>query len=119
LSFLQESVFLEADCLEPSRYQNRQIIKYIPYKVLAARRKRGGEDHHRVMITKELADSIQMQVKRTAQLRKEFGLPYIFLTKRKNFKAGMINASYFLVKLDQLAERCCLCGEEGEAWHFT
>jgi len=115
----KEAVFLEADCLEPSRYQNRQIIKYIPYKVLAARRKRGREDYHRVMITKELADSIQMQVKRTTQLRKEFGLPYIFLTKRKNFKAGMINASYFLVKLDQLAERCGLCDEEGKAWHFT
>jgi integrase len=115
----KEAVFLESDCLEATNYDGVFNLRYIPYKVLAARRRHGKEDHHRVMITRELAGEIAAQVAKTEALRKEHGLPYIFITKRKSFKASMINPKYFLIKLDQIAQRYDFRDEDGELWHFT
>jgi integrase len=115
----KEAVFLEADCLERTNYDDVFNLRYTPYKVLSARRRHGREDHHSVMITKELAEEIAAQIEKTTDLRKEYGLPYIFITKRKNFKASMMNPQYFLIRLDKIAERYDLRGENGEPWHFT
>jgi len=52
---LKEALFLEADCLEESRYENLYEIKYKPYKGGAARRRAGLEDCHRVLVPSELA----------------------------------------------------------------
>lgn len=115
----KEAVFLEADCLEQTSYDGIFNLRYIPYKVLAARRRHGQEDHRRIMITGELAGEISAQAAKTGALRKEYGLPYIFIAKRKNFKASMINPEYFLIKLDQIAKCCDLRDEDGAPWHFT
>jgi integrase len=115
----KEAVFLEADCIQPSRYDGMFSLSYVPYKVLSARRRNGLDDRHRVFITKELAAEVTEQTEKTAQLRAEYGLPYIFVTKRDNHKATMLNYSYFLVKLDQIAERHGIRGDNGGVWHFT
>ncbi|MDF1493706.1 site-specific integrase [Caproiciproducens sp. CPB-2] len=115
----KEAVFLEDNCLEKTSYDGIFNLRYIPYKVIAARRRHGREDHRRIMITGELAGEIAAQAAKTEALRKEYGLPYIFIDKRKNFKASMINPEYFLVKLDQIAKRYDLRDENGALWHFT
>ena len=115
----KEAVFLEAGCIEPSRYDGVFSLSYVPYKVLSARRRNGLDDRHRVFITKELAAAITEQTEKTAKLCVEYGLPYIFITKRDSRKATMLNCSYFLVKLDQIAEKYGIRGDNGEVWHFT
>jgi integrase len=115
----KEAVFLEADCIEPSRYDGVFSLSYVPYKVLLARRRNRLGDRHRVFITEELAATIIEQTEKTAKLRVECSLPYIFVTKRDNRKATMLNCSYFLVKLDQIAVRHDIRGDDGEVWHFT
>ena len=53
---LKEVFFLEADCIEGSRYEGISQLKFKPYKVLASRRRHGAGDYHRIMILKTLAD---------------------------------------------------------------
>ncbi|MDD4510840.1 MAG: tyrosine-type recombinase/integrase, partial [Oscillospiraceae bacterium] len=89
------------------------------YKVLAARKRQGLEEKHQVMITRELAATLTRQAEQTAPLRAEYRLPFIFITKHRGFKATMLNPSYFLIKLDELAKKHKLCGEDGKPWHFT
>lgn len=115
----KEAVFLQADCVTSSRYEDIFTLSYIPYKVLAARKRQGLEERHQVMITRELAAALTRQAEQTARLRAEYHLPYIFITKRDGFKATMLNPLYFLVKLDELAKKHDLCGEDGKPWHFT
>lgn len=115
----KEAVFLQADCVTPSRYENVFTLSYTPYKVLAARKRQGLAEKHQVMITRELAAALTRQTEQTAQLRAAYRLPFIFIAKRKGFKATMLNPSYFLVKLDELAQKHNLCGENGKPWHFT
>lgn len=115
----KEAVFLQADCVAPSRYETVFTLSYTPYKVLAARRRQGMEEKHQVIITRALAAALTRQSEKTAPLRVEYNLPFIFITKRKGFKATMVNPSYFLVRLDELAQKHNLCGEDGKPWRFT
>lgn len=115
----KEVIFLQADCVTPSRYENIFTLSYTPYKVLAARKRQGLEERHQVMITRELAAALTRQAEQTVQLRAEYRLPFIFITKHRGFKATMLNPSYFLIKLDELAQKHKLCGEDGKPWHFT
>jgi len=115
----KEVLFLEADCLEKSKYEGYSLLKYKPYKVLSARRKAGAPDYHRVLIPCSLANEIERQIKSTKLLREEYGLPYIFIRKRKNFKASMLNIWYFVQLINKLIEKYNICDETEELWHFT
>lgn len=57
----KEVLFLEADCIEKSKYKNYVLLKYKPYKVLSARRKVGVGDYHRVLISCSLANEIERE----------------------------------------------------------
>jgi len=70
----KEALFLEADCIEPSIHEDLFQIRYTPYKVLAARRKAGLEDFHRVLIHAALAGEIQAWAKETEELRQRTGV---------------------------------------------
>ena len=115
----KEVVFLEAGCVSKSRYENVFDLKYKPFKVLSARRRTNRPDYHTINITGELAEGILRHTEKTAALREEHCLPYIFLVKRKGFRANMINPQYFLAKLDELAKKHNLWDEDGTPWHFT
>ncbi len=115
----KEVVFLEEDCLEESRYAGIYELKYKPYKVLSARRRNHLSDYQRILIPKEVAELIQQQIKGSLELRKTYGLPYIFIKKRDHFKASMANPDYFAIKLDELARKYDMRDENGEIWHFT
>lgn len=115
----KEVLFLEADCLEKSKYEGYVLLKYKPYKVLSARRKVGAPDYHRVLIPYSLANEIKLQIKSTKLLRDEYGLPYIFIRKREYFKASMLNIGYFAILINKLIESYSICDETGELWHFT
>ncbi|MBA1336123.1 MAG: hypothetical protein HPY66_2082 [Firmicutes bacterium] len=114
----KEVLFLEADCLEKSKYEGYVLLKYKPYKMLSARRKVGAPDYHRVLISCSLANEIERQIKSTKLLRDEYGLPYIFIRKRENFKASMLNIWYFALLINKLIEKYKICDETGELWCF-
>lgn len=115
----KEVLFLEEDCLEPSRFGNLVQLKYMPYKTLTARRKNGISDYHRVLIPIALADNIACQIKATAELRKEVGLPYIFIDKRLGCRASMISMNRYSDVINGLIERHDMRDESGSVWHFT
>lgn len=116
---VKEVLFLEADCIEKSKYEGYVLLKYKPYKVLSARRKAGVGDYHRVLIPCSLANEIEMQMKFTKPLRDEYSLPFIFIRKRENFKASMLNMLYFAQLINKLIEKYNICDEIGVPWHFT
>jgi hypothetical protein len=115
----KEVVFLEDGCLSKSRYENVYELKYKAYKVLSVRRRTNRSDYHTIIVPSELAADILRHAEKTSALRKEHDLPYIFISKRKNYRANMINPQYFLAKLDKLAEKYDLRDESGSLWHFT
>jgi integrase len=115
----KEVLFLEADCLEKSKYDNIVQIKYKPYKVLSARRKAHIGDYHRVFITQELADEIKNQIEETAEWRKTYDLPYIFINKRPNFRANMLSMQNFNFHVNALIKKHNIHDESCEFWHFT
>ena len=116
---LKEVLFLEVDCLEPSRYEGLVELKYKPYKSLKARRKRGISDYHKILIFQSLADGIEAEIRNRAHWRIEFDVPYIFINKRENCRASMLNMAYYVRLINKLIKRNNICDEVGELWHFT
>ena len=83
----KEVAFLEADCLETARYEGAVKLKYIPYKILKARRRNGIGEHHTVYISAELAEKIKKQIASSEEFRRKHDLPYIFLHQNEGYKA--------------------------------
>lgn len=116
---MKEVLFLQADCIEPSRYENLSQIKYTLYKVLSARRKAGLEDKHRVLVPAELATEILEYADTTQGYRDNSGLPYIFLNARYHGKTNMISMCSFVSAINKLIKSHHICDESGHLWHFT
>jgi hypothetical protein len=72
-----------------------------------------------VFILKSLADEISVQIEKTKEWRKELGVPYLFVNKRPNFRASMINMYHYVLTINRLIEKYGLCDESGQLWHFT
>lgn len=116
---MKEVLFLRADCIEPSRYENLSQIKYTPYKVLSARRKAGLEDNHRVLIPAELADEILEYARTTQDCREKSSLQYIFLNTKYHGKINMVSMSSFVNAINRLIRKNSIYDESGQPWHFT
>lgn len=116
---LKEIQFLEVDCLESSKYENVKQLRYIPYKTLLARRKRGLEDCHRVLIPFDLAQEIIEFSKTTAKYRLESGLPYIFLSTQRKGKISMLSIGNLSNALNKLIRKHQINDENGDPWNFT
>lgn len=115
----KEALFLEADCIEPSIYDNLFQIKYKPYKVLVARRKAGREDFHRVLIHSALADEIQAWIQKTEDLRRQTGQPYLFLSLNPNSKGRLLGLKTFISAINGLLNRYSIGADGAAPWHFT
>ena len=115
----KEVAFLKEDCLIKTRTGKHALLKFVPYKVLKARRKAGLGDCHQVQISLELAGMIAGQAKRTEEFRRRYALPYIFLHQNKGYKVSMLDVSYFSAKVNNLIRRHNICDESGQPWHFT
>jgi site-specific recombinase XerD len=116
---MKEALFLEIDCIEPSRYDNLSQIKYTPYKVLSARRKAGLEDCHRVLVPASLAADILEYAKKTQKYRNTSGLPYIFLNAKYHGRINMSSMGSFVHAVNKLIKNYNICDENGKPWHFT
>ena len=115
----KEVAFLDEDCLMPSRYDGLTQLKFKQYKTLVSRRKSGQADCHIVLIPQSLADDISIHIYNCAQLRKELGVPYIFVNEHKGFQSGMLNRNGYCHAINQMIEKHNICDETGTCWHFT
>lgn len=115
----KEVAFLESGCLEAARYENAFKLSYIPYKTLKARRRNGLRERHSVYISMELAEKIRNQIAVSAELRKEHGLPYIFLHQHDGYKVSMLNVEYFIRKINALICKYHISDDAGQPWNFT
>lgn len=116
---LKEVFFLEEDCIEPSQYTGICQLKFKPHKVLAARRRRGAGDYHRVMIPQELADKLSGYIADTKHIRQAANSSYIFLSQRLGYDTTVMDAQPFIRRVRNIIKKRDICGEDGELWHFT
>lgn len=116
---LKEVFFLEEDCIEPSRYAGICQLKFKPHKVLAARRRRGAGDYHRIMIPQELADKLSRYIASTKHIRQAVSSSYIFLSQRFGYDTTVMDTQPFIRSVRGIIKRHGICGEDGKLWHFT
>lgn len=116
---LKEVFFLEADCIEPSRYAGICQLKFKPHKVLAARRRHGAGDYHRIMIPQALADKISSYIDDTSPIRESCGSSYIFLSQRPGYSTAVMDSLPFIKSVRGIIEKYDIRDEDGELWHFT
>lgn len=116
---MKEVLFLEENCLEETQYTGLMQIKYMPYKTLKARRKKGVPDYHRVFISQKLAEDIRNEIRKRQDWRQELEVPYIFVNKRPGFRAGMLNMGNYILLMNKLIKEHHICGEDEDLWHFT
>jgi integrase len=114
-----EAAMLEENCIESTRFVGYAALRYKQHKTLPARRKGGRNDYRSVYISEDLAAKISEQIKQTVNLRRESGMPYIFLTRYQNRRINIYNVWYFADKINALIKRHGIQGESGELWHFT
>lgn len=115
----KEALHLEADCIEPSMHDNLYQIRYTPYKVLAARRKAGAEDFHRVLIHSELAEEIQAWAKKTEALCQRTGQPYLFLSLHPHSEGRLLGLKTFTRAINGLLDKYSIGTDGAAPWHFT
>lgn len=116
---VKEVFFLEADCIEPSRYKGICQLKFIPHKTLASRRRQNAGDYHRVMIPQPLADKIACHINDTTELRKRAESKYIFLSRKPGYSQSVMNPTWFIETLRKTISKHNICDENGELWHLT
>lgn len=115
---LKEVVYLEADCLEPSGYENTRLLKYIPYKILRLRRKKHLEDYQRMLIPEYLAEEIETQIDISKDLREKYNITFIFINQQKGCKAYITQGRGFVSAVNKIIKKNNITDIDGELWNF-
>ena len=116
---LKEVVYLTADCLEPTQYENVKYLRYIPYKVLSARRKRGLPDYKKIPVPQYIADEIQQRIEESKGLREEYQSQYIFINKAKGCTAVLSKGRNFTAAVNRLISKYGIKDDAGSLWNFS
>lgn len=116
---LSEVILLKKDCLAPSRYDGLMLLRYVPHKTLLARRKRGIADTCEMLVPAYLSKEISRQIKRTKDLREEYGEPYIFIVKNGNNRPVLSSGEGFCDAVNRLIAKHRVTDENGQLWNLT
>jgi integrase len=116
---LKEVFLLEADCIESSRYDDVFQLKFKAHKTLAARRRNGLGDYHRIMITKTLAENLICHINSTAAIREVKETSYIFFSQNSELTKAVIAPSTFISKIRNIIKKHNIRDENGLLWHIT
>ena len=114
----KEVAYLEEDCTSDSNNEYK-ILKYIPYKVLEARRINGLDDYHRIVIDDEIYKEIEEQIDYTKNLREKYTTREIFLTVGINDNLCMIDNTSFCRAVQKLINKYNITDEQGKLWSIS
>lgn len=114
----KEVAYLEEDCTSESNNEYK-VLKYIPYKVLEARRRNGLDDYHRIVIDDELYEEIEEQKDYSHELREKYNAREIFLTTGVNDNLCMIDSASFCNAVQKLINKYKIVDEKGQLWKIT
>lgn len=115
----KEIMLLKEDCLEKSEFGECTYLRYIPYKTVKARRKRGLSDETKILIPNLLANSISTYIKENQEFRNENDTDFIFSVKSLGKKMSTPNSTTFVQLINQLIARHNICDEMRDLWHFS
>ncbi|OLN26110.1 tyrosine-type recombinase/integrase [Desulfosporosinus metallidurans] len=114
----KEAVMLEEDCLEPLGDDKEFFkLRYIPWKVLQARRDRGLGDYHTIVVDKQVAYEIEVQMEETKDTRLIWGLKEIFITDL-GYRVTICDSNAFCFAINNLIIKHDL-RVDGQLWEFT
>lgn len=116
---INEVLNLECDCISYEEKDNLYYIKFIPYKTLKYRRKKGLDDYHILPLEDETVVSlIKTQVISTEPLREINGENRIFLKSTKQgirlFTTGEVSN-----EINGLIKNHHICAQDGTLWKYT
>lgn len=114
----KEVAYLDENCLDESSGEIN-ILKYVPYKVLEARRRNGLEDYHRIVIDKEIYNEINKQIESTKYLREKYNTSEIFLNIGINNNLKIISNHNFVYHIQCLINKYNITDESGNLWKIT
>lgn len=118
-----EVVKLEENCLEYNEDKDIWLLKYIPTKVLEARRRNGLPDEHYIGLRLEEVKLIQEQIKKTELLRQSSGLKNIFLHEmtfgNRTAPVKVVQGYAFNTAINRLIKKYNIVDEDGKLWHFS
>lgn len=114
----KEVAYLEENCLEETTSEI-YVLKYIPYKVLEARRRNGLDDYHRIAIDEEIYNEIKNQIESTKYLREQYNTDEIFLKFGINDNLKLISSISFVYYVQRLINKYNISDESGRIWNIT
>ena len=114
----KEVAYLEENCLEETTSEI-YVLKYIPYKVLEARRRNGLDDYHRIAIDEEIYNEIKNQIESTKYLREQYNTDEIFLKLGINDNLKLISSISFVYYVQRLINKYNISDESGRIWNIT
>jgi integrase len=110
---LKEVIMLEIDCVNTSSNE----FRYVPYKVLNARRKHSLPDKRIIYISDEVKECIFQQINETTAARTETNTSYLFLVSNKGYKT-VLTGGGFKQAMNTLIEKYDIRDIDGHLWKF-
>jgi len=115
----KEVAYLKADCLQKSRFEGLDMLKYTPYKTLSARRRKILPDENAVLVPAMVSDVINQQIKSSETMRETHSMPYIFITENRGNKASIASDYGFRNALWRIIMKHDIRDEDGELWKIS
>lgn len=114
----KEVAYLDENCLDESK-ENEYILKYIPWKVINSRRKRGLEDYHRIIIKEHIYKEILDQIEKTKTYRQKLNIKQIFINNVGGYKYCIYQAGYFNKAINKLIKKYNITTLNGMLWKYN
>ncbi|MFI8714533.1 tyrosine-type recombinase/integrase [Brevibacillus brevis] len=115
----KEVIQLEKDCSEISKdYPMYAQLRYIPYKILKAKRRLGLGDYNVLFIPIDLHLEIQKYAHENQEVYQKYGIPYLF-TRRSNHGVFIPKTRDFCLAINKIIKKYQICDSECKIWNFT
>jgi len=118
----QNCVLLEEGCLAYDADIEMHVLRFVDYKVLKNRLKRGMSPYHQIGIKNlDTVAAIFEQEAESADLRELAGTKHFFVRNHseQSTKVNILSATGFLVPIRQLIAKHQITDHDGHLWHFT
>lgn len=120
---IKEVLYLEDDCLTPSKVNNDYyVLEYTPYKIASKLKAVGKAYKQIVLVHTDLAKEIFKKIEETKTLRELSSSSYIFLTQRHKQKDSRIislaQESNCVEAINRLIAKYNITDEGGKLWKY-
>ncbi|ALS23185.1 tyrosine-type recombinase/integrase [Paenibacillus naphthalenovorans] len=115
---VSEALALEEDCLYFDEELNHLMLRYIPFKNLKHRERKGLDKYHTIPAKEVLVQCIINQIEQTKALRQKSGIKEIFITEKHN-RITRYSPKWIANHINNLIEKHQIRDNFGNVYHYT